>query len=144
MMRTSLAGVLLAVAPAPLAAQLDAPGPLHGNWRMTAADDPGDNGLMAVSLQLGRSERHGSGDYAMHQPMCSFLDGGAIRGDEECELGAGIFASVERKGHHLLLTFLPTADGMTHRLILVRRGARLVGTYRAPGLARRVILEPAP
>lgn len=120
------------------------PGPFHGNWRMVAANDRGDHGLMAITIQLGRRERQGSGDYAMHQPMCSFLDGGAIRGDSDCELTGGSFTEVRREGRRLILVLSPTADGTPHRMTLGRRGGSLVGTYRTGALERAVILEPAP
>jgi hypothetical protein len=144
MKRAGLATATLLALAAPVSAREPAPGPFHGNWRMVAADDRGDNGLMAISLQLGRQERRGSGDYTMHQPMCSFLDGGPIRGDGDCELTGGTFSAVERRGRQLVLTLTPTADGIPHRLTLSRRGANLVGTYQAGELARAVILEPQP
>ena len=125
-------------------AQDVAAGPFHGNWRMAAADDRGDHGLMAITIQLTRRERRGSGDYATHQPMCSFLDGGPIRGDGDCELTGGRFTEVRRDGHRLVLTLIPTADGTPHRLMRRREGKSLVGTYRAGDLVRAVILEPAP
>lgn len=137
------ATTLLALA-APGSAREVAPGPFHGNWRMTAAADRADHGLMGITIQLSRHKRRGSGDYAVHQPMCSFLDGGAIRGDGDCELTGGRFIDVRREGGRLVLTLAPTADGMLHRLTLGRRGANLVGTYRAGALTRAVILEPAP
>lgn len=137
------AAALLAFA-SPGSAQGETPGPFDGNWRMAAADDRADHGLMAITLQIGRRASRGSGDYVMHQPMCSFLDGGPIRGDGACELTPGDFTGVRRDGRRLVLTLIPTADGIPHRLTLSRRGANLVGTYRAGELARAVVLEPAP
>lgn len=143
-----LAGVAFAAALLALSiqgsAQDVAPGDFHGNWRMAAADDRGDHGLMTVTIQLTRRERRGSGDYASHQPMCSFLDGGSIRGDGDCELAGGRFTEVRREGRRLVLSLAPTADGTPHRLTLRRRGKSLVGTYRAGDLVRAVILEPVP
>ena len=122
-----------------------APGPFHGNWRMTAADDQGDHAVMALAIQLSRAENTGTGSYFSHQPMCDFLLGGAIRGDLECELGGGAFVEVTRKGRRLTLVLHPTADGQPHRMVLRRSGERLVGTYLTTfGFARLVILEPAP
>ncbi|MFN4020439.1 MAG: hypothetical protein ACK4IC_07970 [Erythrobacter sp.] len=137
------AATLLALA-APGSARDSTPGPFHGNWRMVAADDRGDHGLMAITIQLGRREVRGGGDYAMHQPMCSFLDGGEIRGDGECALTGGSFTAVRRVGQRLVLTLAPSADGTIHRLTFGRRGEKLVGTYRTDRLVRAVILEPAP
>jgi hypothetical protein len=138
------AALLLALGAAPAGARDSAPGPFHGNWRLAAADDPADHGLMAITIQLGRRERHGSGDYTMHQPMCSFLAGGPIRGDGECELTGGNFTFVRRTGARLILTLSPTPDAALQRLTLERRGARFVGTYRTGSMVRPVILEPAP
>jgi hypothetical protein len=138
------AAMLLVLGAAPAGGRDSTSGPFHGNWRMAAADDPADHGLMAITIQLARRELRGSGDYTMHQPMCSFLEGGAIRGDGDCELTGGTFAGVRRTGTRLILTLAPTADATPQRLTLKRQGARLVGTYSAPGLVRRVILEPAP
>lgn len=140
----SLAVATLLALGTPASAQNAAPGPFHGNWRMVAADDHSDHGLMAITIQLARRERQGSGDYAMHQPMCSFLDGGAIRGDSDCELTGGSFTEVRREGRRLVLVLAPTADGTPHRMTLGRRGGSLVGTYRTGALERAVILEPAP
>lgn len=137
------ASTLLALATAGSARDV-IPGPFHGSWRMAAADDRGDHGLMAITIHLSRHERRGSGDYAMHQPMCSFLDGGPIRGDGDCELTGGRFIEVRREGRRLVLILAPTADGTPHRMTLGRRGESLVGTYRAGGFLREVILEPAP
>lgn len=125
-------------------AALSPPGPFHGNWRMVSADDRGDHGLMHLTIQLSVGERTGSADYAAHQPFCSFLAGGAIDGIGPCEIGAGIFDRVERKGATLTLYYAPTADGAAHRITLRRKGERLVGRYRANGLDRAIILEHSP
>lgn len=144
MRRASLTAAALLALATPGNALDVIPGPFHGNWRMAAADDRGDHGLMAITIQLGRRERRGSGDYAMHQPMCSFLGGGPIRGDGDCELTGGSFTEVRRERRRLILILAPTADGTPHRMTLGRRGGSLVGTYRAGELVRQVILEPAP
>lgn len=120
------------------------PGSFHGNWRMIAADDRHDRGLMHLTIQLSVGEHIGSADYAAHQPFCSFLAGGLVDGTDVCEIGAGIFDHVERKGAVLTLHYAPTADGQPHRLILRRKGGRLVGRYRTDGLDRAVILERSP
>lgn len=123
---------------------LSPPGVFHGNWRMTLSVDRADHGLMAVSIQLGRDERDGTGDYAAHQPFCDFLAGGPLRGDSACEITGGSFQSVRRTRQTLVLTLTPTADGALHRIVLVRRGKLLAGRYRSDGFDRAVTLEPMP
>ena len=140
----SLAAAMFLALGTPGSAQNAAPGPFHGNWRMVAAADGDDHSLMAITIQLGRRERQGSGDFTMHQKMCSFLDGGGVRSDGDCELTSGSFTIVRREGRRLVLTLAPTADGALHRLTLGRRGKSLVGTYHAGELVRAVILEPSP
>ena len=120
----------------------------HGNWRLVAADDRGDQALMALSIQSSAGDVEGSGDYVLHQPFCDALANVPISGSADCELiGHGAaFDHVQATPSTIVLLFHPTADGMEHRLELRQDTGRLVGDYVFAGndIRRAVIAERAP
>lgn len=124
------------------------PSPLHGNWRLLAADDPHDAALMAFSVQADDGDTAGSGDFVLFQPFCDAVAGAPITGTADCEL-IGLAADFERvdidKGR-IVLAFQPGADGHAHRLELQQHGDTLVGHYRVPAndIHRAVVARRPP
>lgn len=126
-------------------AVLTAPSRFHGNWRMVARDDRGDQALMRLSIQHGVGEPAGTGDYALFQPFCEALAGEPITGMGECELeGSGVFDLVTPRRRWLVLVFRPTADGQAHTLALRLKGDQLVGEYRNADVVLPVVLQRVP
>lgn len=124
---------------------LTAPSRFHGNWRLVARDDRGDQALMKLSIQHGIGEPSGTGDYALFQPFCEALAGEPITGMGECELeGSGVFERVTPRRRGLLLVFRPTADQQAHTLALRPRGDALVGEYRNADVVLPVVLRRVP
>ena len=124
------------------------PSPLHGNWRLLAADDPHDAALMAFSVQGDAGDATGSGNFVLFQPFCDAVADGPIVGNAECELIGldATFDRVEIDRGRVALTFHPTADGLPHRLELQVEGDALTGHYvvGANGIRRAVIARRPP
>lgn len=126
-------------------AKLTPPSVFHGSWRVLAVDDPGQQATMRVDVQHSPGHHSGTASYALYQPFCDLVAAQRITGTAECELiDQGGNAQVAVKGRRLTITFAPTADGIPHRLVVVRSGARLVGSYVVADHRRAVRLERVP
>ncbi len=122
------------------------PSAFHGTWRIVAEGDRADAALMTISIQHGVGEREASADFVLFQPFCDAVAGVPITGTSDCELIglSGPFESARVEKGRMVLIFRPTADGVAHRLVLVRDGGGLAGRYRNPDVNLRLKIEPAP
>ena len=115
---------------------------MHGNWRVVAEDDPGDQAIMAVTLLSTGDAASANGDYVLFQPACDVVDDRPISGASNCELigQAGAFERIELRDDRAVLAFGPTADDAEHRLELQLDGDALAGHYvaEANGIRRAV------
>ena len=125
--------VAATVAPAQAVVRAPSPDRVHGNWRVVAEDDPGDQALMAITIASSGEAASASGDYVLFQPICDVVDGRPVGGTSDCELigQAGAFERIELRDERVLLAFNPTADGAEHRLELQRDREALAGHYVA-------------
>lgn len=106
---------------------------MHGNWRVVAGDDPGDQAIMAITGLSTGETASANGDYVLFQPVCDVVDGRPVEGTSDCELigQTGTFERIALHGNRAVLAFSPTADGAEHRLELQLDGDALAGHYVA-------------
>lgn len=125
--------IAASAAPAHAVDQAPSVDDVHGNWRVVAGDDPGDQAIMAISLLSTGDTASANGDYVLFQPVCDVVDRRPVAGTSDCELigQAGAFERIELHGDRAVLAFSPTADGAEHRLELQRDGDALAGHYVA-------------
>ena len=85
------------VAPAQAVDRVSSLDHMHGNWRVVAEDDPGDQAIMAVTLLSTGDAASANGDYVLFQPACDVVDDRPISGASNCELigQAGAFERIE-------------------------------------------------
>ena len=117
----------------------------HGNWRVIAADDKSQQATMRIDIQHSPGEREGTGSYALFQPFCDLTAGMKITGTADCELiGQGGELAVRADARRMTVIFMPTADGIEHRLRFRRSGREMTGSYEVADYRRRVRLERVP